>query len=84
VQFERAMMADGEVVARRFALARELAVRAPGRYASLAPVAAKVDRWCWDDVFELGIRSLLAGIQPKGPRPESDAPRRPRARRVRA
>jgi hypothetical protein len=82
-QFERVMMGGGDVAARRFALVRELAARAPGRYASLTAVAAKVDRWCCDDLFDLGIRSLLSGIDPKCP-PEGHAPRTPRARRVRA
>jgi hypothetical protein len=40
---------------------KERVGNAPGRDASLASVAAKIDRWSWDDVFELGPRSLLAG-----------------------
>jgi AcrR family transcriptional regulator len=65
VLFERIMMGAGDVVAKRLALLKELVGRAPNRYTSLASVTARVDRWRWDDVFELGIRSLLAGIEAK-------------------
>jgi TetR/AcrR family tetracycline transcriptional repressor len=76
VLFEQIMMGGGDVVAKRLALLKELVGRSPGRYANLASVAAKVDRWNWDDVFDLGVRSLLAGIEAKCARPK----RRPRAR----
>ncbi len=81
VMFERIMMDDGDVIAKRLALVRELEGRAPGKYASLASVAAKVDQWRWDDVFELGICSLLAGIEAQRLGPGQRKPKgRPRAR----
>jgi AcrR family transcriptional regulator len=83
VLFERIMMgAEGDVIAKRLALMKELVGHAPARYVSLATVAAKVDRWRWDDVFELGIRSLLAGIETQCAPPARHARRRPRARRA--
>jgi hypothetical protein len=85
VLFERIMMGDeGDVIAKRLVLLKELVGHAPGRYVSLATVAAKVDRWRWDDVFELGLRSLLAGIETQCAPRARHAQRRPRARRARA
>jgi AcrR family transcriptional regulator len=63
VLFERIMTGAGDVIEKRLALLKELTERAPGRYGSLGSVAAKVDRWCWDEVFELGLRSLLTGVE---------------------
>jgi AcrR family transcriptional regulator len=85
VLFERIMMGtEGDVIAKRLALLKELVGRAPGQYGSLATVAAKVDRWRWDDVFELGIRSLLAGIETQCAPSARHARRRPRTHRVRS
>jgi AcrR family transcriptional regulator len=70
VLFERIMMGAGDVIAKRLALLKGLVNNAPARYASLASVAAKVDRWRWNDVYELGIRSLLTGIEAQCARPE--------------
>jgi AcrR family transcriptional regulator len=80
VLFERIMMGGGDVISKRLALLKELVGSAPGRYASLASVAAKIDRWSWDDVFELGLRSLLAGIEAKRARPGRGTRRLPRTR----
>lgn len=63
VLFERMMLGGGDVVSKRLALLKELLGRTPDRYANLSSVAAKVDRWSFDDVFDLGIRSLLEGIE---------------------
>ena len=81
VLFERTMMGAGDVLAKRLALLKKLVESTPGQYASLASVAAKVDRWRWDDIFELGIRSLLTGIEANCARPrrQSGRPRAPRA-----
>jgi AcrR family transcriptional regulator len=84
VLFERLMMDGGDVVAKRLALLKKLVDSAPRRYKSLASAAAKIDRWRWDDVFELGIRSLLAGIEAQCARPEGNSRPRPRTRRARA
>jgi AcrR family transcriptional regulator len=81
VLFEGIMMGGGDVVTKRLALLKELVGRSPGRYASLAAVAAKVERWRSDDVFELGIRSLLGGIEDS--RARSRRPGRPQARATR-
>jgi hypothetical protein len=78
VLFERIMTDDGDVIAKRLALVKELGARAPDRYSSLAVVAAKVDQFRWDDVFELGIRSLLAGIEAQCVRPGERPPTRRR------
>ena len=83
VLFERIMMGTGDPIATRLALLKELVGRTTGQYASLASVAAKVDRWRWDDVFELGIRSLLAGIEAKCARPKRQPTRRSRGPRAR-
>jgi TetR/AcrR family tetracycline transcriptional repressor len=83
VLFERIMMGGGDVIAKRLALLKELVHRLPGRYASLTSVAAKVDRWHWDDVFELGIHSLLKGIEVQCSRPERRSGGRVRTPRVR-
>jgi AcrR family transcriptional regulator len=84
VLFERTMMGSGDVLTKRLTLLKELVIRAPGRYASLASVAAKIDRWRWDDVFDLGLRSLLTGIEAKCAPPERRSGRRPRVSRARA
>jgi len=65
VLFERIMMGSGDVMEQRLVLLKEVMGRSSGRYSSLASVAAEVDRWRWDDVFELGIGSLLVGIEAK-------------------
>ncbi|SRR6266542_273998 len=76
VLFERIMVGSGDLIAKRLALLKELVARSPGRYASLASVAAKIDRWRFDDVFELGMRSLLTGIQAECARTEGRSARR--------
>ena len=83
VLFERILMGGGDVIAKRLVLLKELVDRAPGRYVSLASVAGKIDRWRWDDVFELGIRSLLTGIETRYARPTAPSVRRVSARRAR-
>lgn len=77
VQFERMMTGAGDVAAKRLASLKELG-RTSGTYANLASVAAKVDRWRWDDVVELGFESLLTGIEAKYVRPERRLKGRPR------
>ena len=53
VLFERLMLGGGDLVAKRLALLKELVLSTPGQYTSLASAAAKIDRWRWEDVFEL-------------------------------
>lgn len=65
VLFEHLMTGGGDVIAKRLALLKELVARAPSRHANLASIAGKLDRWSFDDVFELGLRSLLIGIEAK-------------------
>jgi AcrR family transcriptional regulator len=62
VLFEQLML-GGSDVSSKLALLQELIARGPDRYARVAPAAAVMDRWGFEDVFELGIRSLLKGIE---------------------
>jgi AcrR family transcriptional regulator len=80
VLFERIMMGAGDVIEKRLALLKGILDRAPGQFASLSSVAAKVDHWRWDDVFDLGIRSLLSGIESHCARPERRSVRGRRTR----
>jgi len=66
------------VAAKRLAFLKELG-RTPGPYANVVSVAAKVDRWRWGDVVDLGFESLLTGIEAKYVRPERRLRGRPRA-----
>jgi AcrR family transcriptional regulator len=76
---ERVMMGAGDGCARLLVRLRELPVHAPGRHATLAAAAQKLAGWNWDDAFERGIRSLLAGIEAKRARPEFPPKHRRRA-----
>jgi len=76
---ERIMMGADGGSSRLLASLRELQIRAPGQYVSLAAVAAKVDRFNWDDGFERGIRSLLTGIGAHAQPGEGQPKRRRRA-----
>jgi AcrR family transcriptional regulator len=80
VLFEQMMMGGGDVIARRLALLKELVARAPGRYDNIASLASKIDRWSFDDVFDLGISSLLKGIEARPVRPRLRPARSLRAR----
>jgi AcrR family transcriptional regulator len=79
---ERIMMGAGDGCARLLERLRELPAQAPGRHATLASAAEKLVGWSWDDAFERGIHSLLAGIEAKRAPPESPPRRRPRASRT--
>jgi AcrR family transcriptional regulator len=75
---ERLMMGAGDGCARLLERLRDLPVHAPGRYETLASAAQNLVGWSWDDAFERGIRSLLAGIEAKRA-PKFPPKRRPRA-----
>jgi AcrR family transcriptional regulator len=79
---ERTMMGAGDGCARLLDRLRELPVRAPGRHATLAAAAPKLIGWSWDDAFERGLRSLLAGIEARRARPKAAPKRRARAQRT--
>jgi AcrR family transcriptional regulator len=84
VLFERIMVGGGDVIAKRLVLLKEILARAPEQFASLSSVAAQLDNWRWDDVFDLGIRSLLSGIESHCARPKHRSERgrpRPRSRK---
>jgi AcrR family transcriptional regulator len=76
---ERIMMGGGDGCTRLLARLRELPVHAPGRHATLASAAEKLVGWTWDEAFERGIRSLVAGVEAKRARPEFPSKHRPRA-----
>jgi AcrR family transcriptional regulator len=66
VYVERALTtATGDdLMAKRLSLLQQVVAQAPeGRYASLASVAAQIDRWSFDETFEFGLEALLAGIE---------------------
>jgi len=77
---EHIVMGAGDGSAKLLARLKELPVRAPERYASLAPAAASLDGWDWAGAFEFGIRSLLTGIE-AGAQPGEGQPKR-RGRRT--
>src|SRR5512133_1538361 len=56
--------ANDDLMAKRLSLLQQVVAQAPeGRYASLASVAAQIDRWSFDEMFEFGLKALLAGIE---------------------
>ncbi len=56
--------AGDDPLTNRLSLLQHVVAQAPaGRYASLASVAAEIDRYRFDDTFQFGLRSLLAGIE---------------------
>ena len=63
VLFEKVMTVRGDIIAKRLTVLKEIVVHQPDRYDSLTSVVARVDRWSFDDIFELGLRSLIAGLQ---------------------
>lgn len=66
VHVERALAATAghDPIAKRLSLLQQVVARAPqGSYASLASVAAQIDRWSFDETFEFGLQALLAGIE---------------------
>lgn len=63
---ERAMSATAgdDLMAKRLSLLQQVVAQAPeGRYTNLASVAAQIDRWSFEETFELGLKALLVGIE---------------------
>jgi hypothetical protein len=46
------------------------------RYPRIAAAAPKFDRWSFDNVFELGLHSLIAGLAERCARQKGDGKRR--------
>ena len=63
VLFEEVMTVGGDTIAKRLTVLKEIVTHQPGRYDSLTSVVARIDRWRFDEIFELGLRSLIAGLQ---------------------
>ena len=66
VGVERAVTttAGDDPIASRLSLLQQVVAQAPdGSYASLASVAAQIDRWSFGETFEFGLKALLAGIE---------------------
>jgi TetR/AcrR family tetracycline transcriptional repressor len=71
---EHFIMGAGDGSAKFLSQLKGLPVRTPGRYGNLAALAAGLDGFPWDSAFELGIRSLLKGIETLAP-PAKGRPR---------
>jgi AcrR family transcriptional regulator len=57
------MMGHPPVPVQRLALMKRMLAEMPhGRYPRIAAVAPKFDRWSFENVFELGLHSLVAGL----------------------
>jgi AcrR family transcriptional regulator len=57
------MMGHPPVPVQRLALMKGMLAEVPrGRYPRLASTAAKFDRWSFENVFELGLHSLVTGL----------------------
>ena len=70
VHLERTLNATAgdDPVAKRLSLLQQVVAQAPeGTYASLASVAAEIDRWSFAETFDLGVKALLAGIEAQRP-----------------
>ena len=77
---EHFIMGAGDGSAKFLAHLKGLPVRKPGRYGTLASLAAGLDGFPWDGAFDFGIRSLLTGIEAQRARPAGGpSKRRPRA-----
>lgn len=66
VYLERTLtaIAGDDPIAKRLSLLQQVVAQAPeGSYASLASVAADIDRWSFDETFGFGVKALLAGIE---------------------
>jgi AcrR family transcriptional regulator len=64
VQQSMSTIASDDLMAKRLSLLQQVVAQAPeGRYVSLASVAAQIDRWSFDEMFEFGLKALLAGIE---------------------
>lgn len=75
VLFERMMGGPLPIPRRRLALVKKvLGTMPPGSYARIASVSPKFESWSFDDLFEVGLRSLVKGLT-------ESAPRRPGYRR---
>jgi AcrR family transcriptional regulator len=76
---EQIVMGGGDGSAKVFARLKELPVSAPERYPNLASAAVRLDGWPWDGAFDLGMRSLLMGIEAHAQPGEGQRKRRRRA-----
>jgi hypothetical protein len=58
-------------------IVRQMLSRIPrGTYPAIAGTAAKFERWSFDRVFDMGVRSLIVGIELDGLGPRATTRRR--------
>lgn len=69
VLFEEVMTIRGDIIVKRLTVLKEIVTHQPGRYDSLTSVVARVDRWRFDEIFEFGLKSLIAGLQTPNAQP---------------
>jgi hypothetical protein len=77
---ERIIMGADDGSTKYLSHLKALPVRAPGRYANLASLAAGLDGFPWDGAFEFGIRALIKGIEAQRAHPGERPPKRRPAR----
>lgn len=69
VLVQRLMGGKPPVPKRRLELVKEMLAKTPARtYPRVAAVSPKFDTWSFDNVFELGIRALISGLDERAPR----------------
>jgi AcrR family transcriptional regulator len=69
VLVERLMAGEPPIPKQRLELVKGILAEMPrGPYRRVAAVAHKFDAWTFEDVFEVGLRSLLAGLAESAPR----------------
>jgi TetR/AcrR family transcriptional regulator, tetracycline repressor protein len=69
------MMGHPPVPVRRLTLMKAMVAEMPrGRYPHIASAATKFDQWSFDNVFELELRSLVAGLADECGRPRAADP----------
>jgi AcrR family transcriptional regulator len=71
VLFERLLIGEGNAVSKRVARLKQVVASAPVKYRTLSAVAAKVDRWSFEEVFQHGLDSLIGGVETSGGRPKA-------------
>jgi len=73
---ERLMGGAPSVPEQRLKLVRGMLAQMPrGSYPRVAAVSSKFDRWSFDRVFQVGLRSLIAGLEDSVPRRRHRSPR---------
>jgi AcrR family transcriptional regulator len=79
VLVERMMDGPHPIPVQRLALVKGMLVEMPRRrYPGIVAAAPKFDRWSFDNVFELGLHSLIAGLAECCTRQKGDGKRRRR------